>query len=123
VHASLDASTEAHDSPGDEDLPFSVTVDDQAGAFVATADGVDFGAVTFLEKGDRVVLLATSILPGFRGRGLAMALIREVLDTIAGQSRRVTVRCPVFHTFIERNPEYGVLLDPTEPGMGRHSDA
>ena len=118
----LPDSVVADEHPRPEGLSFSIAMDDAAGAFVATADGVEFGAVPFVEKAGRVVLLATSILPEYRGRGLATALIRRVLDQIRVDGRRVTVRCPVFQAFIERHPEYEALLDPTDPGMVRRND-
>lgn len=62
--------------------------------FVATKDGVEFGGVLFDEKNDRVLLLATSILPEYRGMGLAAALTRRVLDSLHAEGKRVTVRCP-----------------------------
>jgi len=112
----------AQEAPREEGLSFSIARDEAAGAFIATAGGVEFGAVPFVEKDGRMVLLATSILPECRGRGLATALVRRVLDGIRADGRRVTVRCPVFHSFIERNPGYRVLLDPTDPGMVRGHD-
>jgi len=90
----LHDSVIAREAPREEDLSFPIAMDDAAGAFVATAGGVEFGAVPFVEKDGRVVLLATSILPEYRGRGLAMALVRRVLEA---------------------------LLDPTDPGMVRRS--
>lgn len=113
---------EAQSAQPGEKPSFSIVVDDQAGAFVAREDGVDFGAVPFVEKDGRVVLLATSILPEYRGRGLATELIRRVLDKIHAEGKRATVRCPVFRSFIERNPEYEALLDPVDPGIVRRDD-
>lgn len=52
-----------------EEPSFSITLDESANVFVATKDGVEFGGVLFAEKDDRVLLLATSILPEFRGQG------------------------------------------------------
>lgn len=68
------------------------------------------------------MLLATSILPESRGRGLAMALIRRVLDTIRADGTATTVRCPVFRSSIERNPEDEALLAPSNTGMVRRND-
>ena len=65
-----------------EEPPFSVTLDESATVYVATKDGVEFGGVLFDEKNDRVLLLATSILPEYRGMGLAAALTRRVLDRL-----------------------------------------
>lgn len=85
---------------------FSIEVDTRAGAFVAAEDGVEFGAVTFAEKNGKVTLLATSILPDYRGRGLTTELVRRVLDSIVAEGKQATVRCPVFRSFVARNPEF-----------------
>ena len=77
-----------HDEPDarstnlEDGTSFSIAVDAQASAFVATKDGVEFGAVPFADKNGRVTLLATSILPDYRGQGLATELTRRVLDSI-----------------------------------------
>ncbi|AQP52397.1 hypothetical protein BW733_00980 [Tessaracoccus flavescens] len=94
-----------------------MAVDAQASAFVATKDGVEFGAVPFADKNGRVTLLATSILPDYRGQGLATELTRRVLDSIRAEGKSATVRCPVFRSFIERNPEYAAMV--AIPGDGR----
>jgi len=94
-----------------EEPPFSVTLDESATVYVATKDGVEFGGVLFDEKNDRVLLLATSILPEYRGMGLAAALTRRVLDRLHAEGKRVTVRCPVFRSFVQQHPEYAARLD------------
>ena len=65
----------------------------------------------------RINWLATSILPDYRGQGLATELTRRVLDSIRAEGKSATVRCPVFRSFIERNPEYAAMVDI--PGVGR----
>ena len=112
-----------HDEPDarstnlEDGTSFSIAVDAQASAFVATKDGVEFGAVPFADKNGRVTLLATSILPDYRGQGLATELTRRVLDSSRAEAKSATVRCPVFRSFIERNPEYAAMVDI--PGTGR----
>ena len=105
-----------------EEPPFSITLDESADVFVATKDGVEFGGVLFAEKDDRVLLLATSILPEFRGQGLAAALTRRVLDMLHAEGKSVTVRCPVFRSFVQHHPEYAARLDH-RPGRDRSADA
>lgn len=114
---------ERHHEPGarstnlENGSSFSIAVDAQASTFVAIKDGVEFGAVPFAEKNGRVTLLATSILPDYRGQGLATELTRRVLDSIRAEGKSATVRRPVFRSFIERNPEYAAMVDI--PGVGR----
>lgn len=110
-------STESAEAPS-----FSITLDESADLFVAVKDGVEFGGVLFSEKDDRVLLLATSILPEFRGKGLAAALTRRVLDTLHAEGKHVTVKCPVFRSFVEHHPEYATRLDRPQ-GRARGADA
>jgi len=105
-----------------EEPSFSITLDESADVFVATKDGVEFGGVLFAEKDDRVLLLATSILPEFRGQGLAAALTQRVLDMLHAEGKSVTVRCPVFRSFVQHHPEYAARLDH-RPGRDRSADA
>jgi predicted GNAT family acetyltransferase len=74
-----------------DEASFSIARDESRDVFVATKDGVEFGGVLFDEKNDRVLLLATSILPEYRGMGLAAALTRRVLDSLHAEGKRVTV--------------------------------
>ena len=101
---------------------FSIALDESADLFVATKNGVEFGGVLFAEKNDRVLLLATSILPEFRGQGLAAALTRRVLDMLHAQGKNVTVKCPAFRSFVQHPPEYAGRLDH-RPGRDRSADA
>lgn len=100
---------------------FTISLDTAADVFVATKDGVEFGGVLFDEKDGRVLLLATSILPAFRGQGLAAALTRRVLDMLHADGKSVTVVCPVFRSFVRENPEYAARLDHG-PRRGRGAD-
>jgi len=70
---------------------------------------------------NRLVLLATSVLPGFRKQGVATELIRLALDDVRSQGKTVSVMCPIVHTFIERNPGYADLIDPLQPGVAKRS--
>jgi predicted GNAT family acetyltransferase len=68
---------------------------------------------------DRLVLLATSVFPEFRGQGVATELIRRVLDDVRRQHKTVTIMCPVVRTFIDRHPDYADLVDAQHPGVTR----
>ena len=68
---------------------------------------------------DRLVLLATAVFPEYRKQGIASELIRRVLDDVRKGGKTVSIMCPIVWAFIERNPEYADLVDPTHPGMPR----
>jgi predicted GNAT family acetyltransferase len=98
---------------------FDVINDETAGTYEAISAGTVLAGLTYdLAGDDRVVLVATSVFPEFRGRGIATELIRRVLDDLRAQGKTVTIRCPIVHGFIERNPDYADLVDPTHPGAG-----
>jgi predicted GNAT family acetyltransferase len=98
---------------------FEVVNDEKSGIYEAIADGTALAGLTYDVAGDhRLVLLATSVFPEFRGRGIATALIRRVLDDARAKGKTVTIRCPIVHEFIQRTPEYADLVDPEHPGAG-----
>ncbi len=100
---------------------FSITRDDAAGLFVAAKDDVEFGGVLFAESDGQVLLLSTSILPAFRGQGLATELTRRVLNLLRAEGKSVTVRCPVFRSFLQHYPEYEQPLHE-RPESDRNED-
>ncbi|WP_020013469.1 GNAT family N-acetyltransferase [Promicromonospora sukumoe] len=103
----------------DHDQPLELTIarDDKTGLYDATAGGRQVGGLTFEDDGDRVVLVAVSVLPQFRGQGAATQLIRHVLDDLRGQGRTATVLCPIVRTFIDKHTEYQDVVDRAHPGV------
>lgn len=67
------------------------------------------------EVDGRVILVTTTVVPEFRGRGIATDLIADALDDIRGRGRRVTVLCRVVAAFMAGNPQYADLIDPEHP--------
>lgn len=80
----------------------------------------------YTEAGNRVTLLATSVFPEFRGKGLAGKLLRGVLDMLRTEGRTVTLTCPFATAFVHSHPDYADVVDPSFPGNvhsrrhGRH---
>lgn len=99
-------------SPG-----LTITRDDEAGLYDARIGGREIGGLTFSERDGRVVLVAVSVLPQFRGQGAATGLIRHALDDLRTRGRKATVLCPIVRTFIDRHPEYRDVVDPAHPGV------
>jgi|GEM_PF-875750 len=122
MHALL-AKTVLADAAMDPDAGDTATdirlVDDRdAGIYLALIGDREVAGITYnLIGDDRIVLLAVSVFPEFRGRGIAMQLIRLVLDEVRAQGRTVTNYCPVVLTFLERNPSYAELIDAEHPGV------
>jgi predicted GNAT family acetyltransferase len=67
------------------------------------------------EVDGRIVVLTTTVLPEFRGRGIAADLIADALDELRERGLRITVRCPVVAAFMAGNPQYSDLLVAEEP--------
>ena len=101
-------------------LSFFVVNDDKTRIYEAIAGDTVIAGLTYnVASDDRLVLLATAVLPEYRKQGIASELIRRVLDDVRTRGKTVTIMCPIVWAFIERNPEYADLVDPKLPGMPR----
>lgn len=112
-----------NDSLRDADLPsadadFEMVVhrDDVRHHYSARLEELEVAAIEFKQMGNRVVILATTVVPEFRGRGIAVELIAYALDDVRDRGMHVTVYCPLVSAFINQNPEYADLVDPEHPG-------
>jgi predicted GNAT family acetyltransferase len=106
------------DAAGGSLVDLRLINDEIAGIYEATAGDTEVGGVTYNRVGDgRIVLLAVSVFPRFRGKGIANELIRRVLDDVRAQGKTITNYCPVVRTFIEHHPDYADVIDPDQPGV------
>jgi predicted GNAT family acetyltransferase len=122
----LDEGTAADgmlDGIRDIDLPstdaqFDATVrrDDIARTYRAIVGGREVATIPYDEVEDRVVVLDTTVTPGFRERGIAGELIAYALDDIRSRGMHVTSYCPVVSAFIASNRQFADVLDPRYPG-------
>jgi predicted GNAT family acetyltransferase len=97
---------------------FTVVKDEGTGSYDAIVGEREVAALTYdVAGGRRLVLLATSVFPEFRGQGIATELIRRVLDDVRAQGMTVTILCPIVRAFIDRNPGYADLVDREHPGV------
>ena len=104
------------------DFEFAVVDDTEAKTFTAIVGDTAIAGMPYAESGaTRLVLLSTSVLPEYRGQGVASELIRRVLDEVRRQGKTITVRCPIVASFIQRNPGYADLIDSELPGLGAGS--
>jgi predicted GNAT family acetyltransferase len=67
--------------------------------------------VVYSKVGNRVTLMATSVFPAFRGKGVAARLLSGVLETLQLQGATVTITCPFAAAFVSAHPEYADVLD------------
>jgi predicted GNAT family acetyltransferase len=108
---------EVIDHPHVPAFDFDVVNDEKSGIYEAIVGDTEIAGLPYnLAGDDRLVLMATSVLPEYRRQGVATELIRRVLDDVRTRGMTVTIRCPIVRTFIEHNPEYADLIDPEHPG-------
>jgi predicted GNAT family acetyltransferase len=101
-------------APDAEDLV--ITDNSELGVYEATIGGRTAAGLVYNQVGNRVTLLATSVLPEFRGKGLAARLTGHVLDELRNQGKTATITCPYVAAFVNAHPEYADVLDPAFPG-------
>lgn len=78
-------------------------------------DGQRAGILVYHVIGSHLSITHTVIDQSYRGRGLSWELIRHALDDMRTNSATVSNYCAIVHRFVERNPEYGDLLDLPRP--------
>jgi predicted GNAT family acetyltransferase len=101
-------------APDTEDL--TITDNSDLSTYEATIGGQTAAGLIYNKVGNRVILMATSVLPEFRGKGVAARLIGGVLDELRRQGKTATITCPFTATFVNAHPEYADVLDPAFPG-------
>lgn len=101
-------------APDAEDLV--ITDNGELGVYEAAIGGRTAAGLVYNKVGNRVTLMATSVLPEFRGKGVAARLIGGVLDELRTQGKTATVTCPFTAAFVNAHPEYADVLDPAFPG-------
>ncbi|MCD0444200.1 N-acetyltransferase [Glycomyces sp. A-F 0318] len=97
-----------------------ITENSERGVYEAALDGETVAGLVYSRAGGRVSLLATSVLPEHRGRGVAVGLLGAVLDRLRARGETAIATCPFAAAFIDAHPEYRDVLDPATP---RHRTA
>ncbi|MEV4808631.1 GNAT family N-acetyltransferase [Micromonospora azadirachtae] len=101
-------------APDTEELV--ITENSALGIYEAKIKGRTAAGIVYEKDGSRVVLMATSVLPEFRGQGLAARLVGGVLNELRMQGKTATITCPFAASFVKSHPEYADVLDPAFPG-------
>ena len=105
------------DTPSeDAEAEIEVHRRDDEHVYVATIGDLEVANLRYDEVDGRVVVYTTTVVPEFRGRGIATDLIADVLDDIRERGMRVTVYCRVVAAFMSGNPQFADLVDPEHPG-------
>lgn len=111
-----DTGTDAHTAEGPVGEALEVVRRADERFYELLVDGQFGGLVVYEDAGSRYVLTHTFIAEGYRGRGLSQVLLRGVLEDLKARHITVTNYCPILDRFIEKNPEYIRLIDPSQPG-------
>lgn len=109
------AAEAAHwfDEPSaDAEREIEVHHDETRHAYFARIGRLEVGSVRYAEIDGRVVVTTTTVLPEFRGRGIAIELIADSLDDLRDRVGRVAVTCPVVSAFMETNTQFADMLEP-----------
>ncbi|KQM82579.1 GNAT family N-acetyltransferase [Agromyces sp. Leaf222] len=85
------------------------------GRYAATIGDDEVASVRFAETDDEIDVLATTVAPAFRGRGIAADLIADVLDDVRERGKHLVVHCEVVAAFLRNNAQYADLLEPRRP--------
>jgi predicted GNAT family acetyltransferase len=78
------------------------------------AEGNVLGEILYRNRGERVVLLHTEVVPYAEGSGVGSRLVAGALDDIRDRGLRVVPLCPFAAAYIRRHPEYADLVATTE---------
>ncbi|HYD54929.1 MAG TPA: GNAT family N-acetyltransferase [Gemmatimonadaceae bacterium] len=90
-----------------------VTHDAGGRRYAGTVEGERLATLRYSLRGDAMRLEHTEVDPRARGRGIGEAFVRQVLDELRAEGRRIAVTCPFVTKFIDRNPQYRDLTRPS----------
>ena len=83
--------------------------------------GRQIANIRYDEVEGRVVAVKTTVVPEFRGRGIAEELTAYALDDIRDRGMRVTVYCPYVTRSIKRGSAVRRPPRPAVPGPLKHA--
>lgn len=63
----------------------------------------------YRREGDALAITHTETPVSLRGKGVASALVRGLLDIARAQGLKVAPKCPFVAGYIDKHPEYGDL--------------
>ena len=96
-------------------MDLTVTHEPDRNRYEARAGGDVVGVVDYRPAGDPpgsvLVITHTGVPPQHEGKGIASHLVREVLDDVRAQGRRIVPACSFVAAYVQRHQgEYGDLV-------------
>ena len=73
-------------------------------------NGTPAGLIRYTVDGDVITMVHTEVEPQFEGEGVGSELVKQALDDIRSQGKRVNPVCPFVAAYIERHGEYADLV-------------
>ena len=70
----------------------------------------DIGYISFDRKNDTVVIISTVVYEKYQGKGMASALIKEILEYAKNNNLKIKPLCSFVVHYIEKHPEYKELV-------------
>lgn len=92
-------------APDPGERRYTVSVEGQVAGFTQYADRTAAGLV-------QRVFYHTEVDEAFGGRGLATILVKEALDDVRAQGKRIVGVCPLVAAYLKKHPEYSDITDP-----------
>lgn len=66
--------------------------------------------IAYTEQNGVVAMTHTEVPPEFEGKGVGSRLVKEALETLKSEGKRVRPLCTFVAAYIERHPEYESLV-------------
>lgn len=89
-----------------------ISDDPDQGIYEAKIGDETVAGLLYTRSGDHLTLLATSVYPQHRGKGIAGRLLGSVLEDLKSKNETATVSCPFATTYIQSHPEYRDVIAP-----------
>ena len=70
----------------------------------------DIGYISFDRKNDTVIIISTVVYEKHQGKGMASALIKEILTYAKNNNLKIKPLCSFVVHYIEKHPEYKELV-------------
>jgi predicted GNAT family acetyltransferase len=84
-------------------------------SYDAVLHGRVVGTIVYELRDNRMIIRHTMVDPQLRGTGIAKALAKQALDDLAASGGTLTNYCGFIADYIDRNPGYASLIDPSRP--------
>jgi predicted GNAT family acetyltransferase len=88
----------------------AIRIEHETGRFVARVDG-HVAFVEYERHGDVLDALHTFTPPALRGRAIAAALTRAVIEYVCAQGLRLRPTCSYTRRYLAQHPDTGVSVD------------